>query len=703
MKNMYRIGASLVALASLTAPGFADDAAEAPEPTALQDVIVVTGRPLTTPNLLETRPDAVPDFAPDAVAIIGRVPGADIIDNGSISGQVSYRGMFGPRINLRVDGQSFASGGPNLMDPPLHYAPTPLIDHISIDRGVSPVSAGPGLAGGADAVLKTIDFADSSDLTFGYDLSGAYRTAGDSSAVGGVVGASSDRFRFHVLGSVEQSDDIDFPDGTINNTSHEREVYGVSTGVKLGDHTFGLDYRHQDTGDTGNPPFPMDIKYFDTDFARLSYHGALGEVELEGHLSFVDVAHLMTNFHLRPAPANMMMWRQNNADATTVSGDFSAGFEFGPGQLTLGVDADKVDKNALISNPNNDAFFLASLPDIAEERFGGFAEWGGVMHNHNAELGLRVDSYEKSAGLASTGPAVPMMPTMLANQFNASDRDWDAVTTDAVARVWRDVDDGLTVRGTFARKQRAPGYVEVFSWLPTGASGGLADGNIYVGDQDLDVETIWVTELGVDWMNDRAYARPTLVYRSIDDYITGAPFDDTVGVIDNPVEMVANMNGDSTPLIWTNVDARIYGFDMDAGYRISDHWRVDGTLSWLTGERRDIDDHLYRFAPPNLSLALTHERDAWSVSVETIVFDEQDDVSVANSEATTPGYAVMNLYGSWTITDGVSLSAGVENLLDHTYRDHLAGYNRVRGSDVDLGQRLPGAGRNAFVRLTFAR
>ena len=94
---------------------------------------------------------------------------------------------------------------------------------------------------------------------------------------------------------------------------------------------------------------------------------------------------------------------------------------------------------------------------------------------------------------------------------------------------------------------------------------------------------------------------------------------------------------------------------------------------------------------------------SWSVSVETIAFDEQDDVSVANSEATTPGYAVLNLYGSWTLTNGVSLSAGVENLLDHTYRDHLAGYNRVRGSDVDLGQRLPGAVRNAFVRLTLAR
>ena len=43
---------------------------------------------------------------------------------------------------------------------------------------------------------------------------------------------------------------------------------------------------------------------------------------------------------------------------------------------------------------------------------------------------------------------------------------------------------------------------------------------------------------------------------------------------------------------------------------------------------------------------------------------------------------------------------GIENLLDHVYRDHLAGYNRNGFGDVAIGTRVPGAGRGAFIRLS---
>ena len=563
--------------------------------------------------------------------------------------------------------------------------------------------SGPGLGGGANAVFKRVDFNDTAEWAIDYDLSASARSADSSSSIGGVVGASNDTFRFHVLGSTERGDDLEFPGGTIRATSHERDVYGVGFGVQTGNHAIGLDLRRQETGDTGNPPFPMDIRYFNTDFSRLSYNGSFGDLSITAHASYVDVSHLMTNFHLRPAPANMMRWRQNHADATTTSGDVAISFPFASGDLQIGADIERVDKNAIISNPNNSDFFLASLPKIESERFGAFTEWTGIFFNHNAELGIRVDSHDKTADLASTGPAVPMMPANLANAFNDSDREWDAVTTDLVARVWRKTRGDVTIRGVLGHKQRAPGYVEIFSWLPTGASGGLADGNIYVGNQDLDIETAWITEIGADWSNDTAYLRATGWYRSIDDFITGAPFDDTIGVIDSPVEMVANMNGDSTPLRWANVEARLYGLDLDYGLSFGDHWRVDGGLYWLTGERRDIDDHLYRIAPPSMNLALTHQQNTWSATLETVAFDEQDEVSEINSEQATPGYVLLNAHGDWRLSDNVVLSAGVENLLDHTWRDHLAGYNRVRDSDVSLGERLPGAGRNAFIRLTLSR
>ena len=83
-----------------------------------------------------------------------------LIDNGGLSGQVQYRGLFGDRVLIRINGQRFHGGGPNAMDPPLHYAPMPLIGSVEVDRGISPVRNGPGLAGGVNARLKQVDFGE---------------------------------------------------------------------------------------------------------------------------------------------------------------------------------------------------------------------------------------------------------------------------------------------------------------------------------------------------------------------------------------------------------------------------------------------------------------------------------------------------------------------------------------------------------------
>ena len=45
--------------------------------------------------------------------------------------------------------------------------------------------------------------------------------------------------------------------------------------------------------------------------------------------------------------------------------------------------------------------------------------------------------------------------------------------------------------------------------------------------------------------------------------------------------------------------------------------------------------------------------------------------------------------------------AEVENLLDKTYRPHLNGINRVAGSDVAIGARIPGDGLNGFVQVAW--
>lgn len=667
------------------------------EADPLTDIIVTGQRDAATTDEIESDKEIV--STPDAAALVARAPGASLIDNGGLSGQVQYRGLFGDRILVRVNGQRFSSGGPNLMDPPLHYAPMALVDRIEIDRGISPVRKGPGLGGGVNAILKEAQFSDSASLQPQADLTAGYRSGDNSYLMGGLVSLSSERIKLGVIASYEKGDDLQFPDGTIASSSFERLNYGAHAGLKVGDGSLTLSYRRQETDPTGNPPFPMDIQYFNTDFLSLAYEGKLGDnLYLEVDAGHVAVRHLMDNFSLRQGPASPMDQRATFADADTSTAATALRIGTPDRNVRIGADVETMDKDVRITNPMNADFFLTSLNNISGSRIGGFVESRLAVGQVEAEIGVRFDHHRMEAGSPLLGSTVPMGPRILADGFAASDRTWSGDTVDIAARFWSNI-GSFKPRLSLAYKTRVANAIERFSWLPTGASGGLADGNIYVGDLNLGNEKAWIAEIGFDYQDSRFYARPTLFYRRVDDFVQGVAYDDTPGIINSPVEMVANMNGDSTPLRFGNVDAEFYGADLDFGWNISGPLNLDGTASYVRAKRRDITDNLYRITPPNARVALSWQEKRWHVGAELQAFADQNKVSATNDEQPSNGYLLAGLFGHVELTPGFTLDASVENLFNKNYTDHLAGYNRVSGSDVALGARLPGAGRSAFVRL----
>ena len=667
------------------------------EADPLTDIIVTGQRDAATTDEIESEKEIV--STPDAASLVARAPGAALIDNGGLSGQVQYRGLFGDRILVRVNGQRFSSGGPNLMDPPLHYAPMALVDRIEIDRGISPVRKGPGLGGGVNAILKEAQFSDSATLQPQADLTAGYRSGDNSYLMGGLVSLSSERIKLGVIASYEKGDDLQFPDGTIASSSFERLNYGAHAGLKVGDGSLTLSYRRQETDPTGNPPFPMDIQYFSTDFLSLAYEGKLSDnLYLEVEAGHVAVRHLMDNFSLRQGPASLMDQRATFADADTSTAATALRIGAPDRHIRIGADVETMDKDVRITNPMNADFFLTSLNNISGSRVGAFVESRLAVGQIEAEIGVRFDHHRMEAGSPLLGSAVPMGPRILADGFAASDRTWSGDTVDIAARFWSDM-GSFKPRLSLAYKTRVANAIERFSWLPTGASGGLADGNIYVGDLNLGNEKAWIAEIGFDYQDSRFYARPTLFYRRVDDFIQGVAYDDTPGIINSPVEMVANMNGDSTPLRFGNVDAEFYGADLDFGWNISGPLNLDGTASYVRAKRRDITDNLYRITPPNARVALSWQEKRWHVGAELQAFADQNKVSATNDEQPSNGYLLAGLFGHVELTPGFTLDASVENLFNKNYTDHLAGYNRVSGSDVALGARLPGAGRSAFVRL----
>jgi iron complex outermembrane receptor protein len=96
----------------------------------------------------------------------------------------------------------------------------------------------------------------------------------------------------------------------------------VGYGLRLTETTeLTLDYRRQEVDDTGNPPFPMDIRFMDTSTTRLGLNSELAEWDVSVMLSHGRVDHAMNNFQQRPSPQPAMMrQRETFASSETAHG-----------------------------------------------------------------------------------------------------------------------------------------------------------------------------------------------------------------------------------------------------------------------------------------------------------------------------------------------------------------------------------------------
>ncbi len=637
---------------------------------------------------------------------------------------MQYRGLFGPRLNVTLDGAYVNSGGPNWMDPPLHYLPATLMAQIEVTPGVASVSEGAGIGGRVAASYKTSQFADGSDFKFSGDLRAISHSVDNGYNAGGILSLANDTHRLHILGNQDEGDDQEFDGGEIASTNYQRAFVGFGYGLRLGDQEFSIDYRRGNTDRAGTPVLPLDIDFFDSNFVNLGYRGNWGDYKINAGANVSNINHGMTNFNLRQAPDISQLplppFVGDDKRSVDANGDgkgffLNAARDVAGGELRFGLNWRDTRNDATVFDPDVPVFFIQNFNDVTSETTGIFAEWEGKLTDvFGLELGVglqrvetdadEVDAQPANLPLAQTPGTPPFAVRVLRDRFNASDRSQTDNNVDWVARFTFDQSDSSRFEVALAQKTRSPGYVERYLWIPLEINSGLGDGNNYVSNPELDPEESLQLELGWIYNGENSYFRPRAYYRNIDDYIQGVP------TLDPVVRAVSGgANGDPNPLIFANVDAKLYGVDAAYGFRINESWQVDGVISYVRGKRRDISDDLYRIAPLNTRLSLTYATDGFSATVEGVAYAEQDKISdtiISNSifqnADPTPGYGLLNLNATYqTSVTGLRLNGGINNVLDKEYTDHLTGFNRVQNSDVPQGERLPGAGRNVYVSLGY--
>ena len=618
--------------------------------------------------------------AADGGELLRSVPGVTAGRMGGHGLELVIRGQSRNQLNV-IDAGSFTYGGcPNRMDPPAATANFAQADNVTVARGYQSVTNGPGASGGA-VVLERTPPAFEGGRTWSLEVHAG--GVGNGSTLGaGVSGAFELGGGFYLKGFAEAQDAGNYADGDGRavRSAYTQKAGGLTFGYADGGTDLAVDIERDRTTDVLFPGAGMDSPLSETTVYRLRGGvdldmGVLARVEANAYLSTVD--HVMDNFTLRPAG---MMAARTPSTSDTHGGKIEAQLEFGATRAKLGLDLQSNDRDAtlykgpaamaaqvLAENPALARFFM--WPDVTIRQTGLYGEAETDLGATTMlTLGARYDRVHASAGKAAQVPGgSAMAPNDLytARYGTTFDRARTEDNIGGLARLDWQMSPDTTLYAGLSRSVRTADAVER----------AMAKGN-WVGNPDIAAEKHHQLDIGVETGGTGWQLTASAYLDRVDDYILRDAF--------------------SVPGVTTyrNVSARLHGVEL-AGSRAFGPWEISGDATWTHGQNRSDGRPLAQIPPLQGKLALAYRAAGWGLGARLNWAAKQTRIDPARDPAATPGYATVDLFGDYDLADNAVLVAGVTNLTDRTYANHLSRSNLADPAMVQVNE----PGRSVYLRL----
>lgn len=671
---------ALWAALSLTLPGLAT----ADDTFRLPDIIVTAPTPLTTTGTTRIDTEALStDNSQDIANWLQQAAGAAIVRNGQQTGIVQIHGLFNERVKIKIDGMEITPACPNHMDPPLHYAPLNSLAQLDIIAGITAVSQG------GDSIAGTV-IANSTPAPYGQGvafspqikLHGSYSSANAATNIGTSLGLANQDTSFGYRGEQINAENYATPRGTVSDTGFNTARHDIYWAHKVAAGELRLDVGQHNTRDAGTPALPMDMVRDDASKVGLSYRGNTAQGTVEARVYWHDIDHLMDNYSLRANSGMKMFAPASSRNIGVTLGSKLGNFKYGAEYLTNAF-------NAYSQTLGNPASRKDMFNNSSRDRLGVYGEWqGAVATDWNLLAGMRGDMVNMNTDDIVYGYSATSSPSQLVQpNFNSLDHQRTDYNVDATLLAKYRANAMHSYEFGLARKTRSPSLLERYLWSSGQSSAGQADGYNYLGNIDLKPEISQQISAASEWKTRAWKFKPTIYYNRVTDYIQGT----STGVL---------ISGKPV-LQYQNLNAELYGIDLAGAYQISTNMSVGGTLSYVRGKNTDNGDNLYRIAPLSARLYGEYLAGKWQNRVEWNLAQRQNAVATYNAELPTSGYGIVNLRTRWQADKAWRVAAGIENLFDKLYYDHLGGINRVANSVIAVGGPLPGMGRSAYLSVDY--
>jgi iron complex outermembrane receptor protein len=620
--------------------------------------VVVTAARMQRPLVVEAdaRAPRQPLPAHDGADYLKTVPGFSVIRKGGTDGDPVFRGMAASRVNVQVDGEQVLGGCGMRMDPPTAYVFPEAYDRIVVVKGPQTVLRGPGNSAAAVSFERDAPRYSAA----GYAAHGSV-LAGSFGREDVVADLEFGNPRAYARFSGTRAEAGDYDDGA-GNAVHGRYLRWSGNAL-LGwtpDEFTRVELSGAlSDGEAAYADRAMDGVMFERDnlgirLERRALSERVRGVELRAFRNYVD--HVMDNFSLREfVPTSMMPFRSaSNPDRETTGAKaevelvFTAAFGG-----RVGVERQE-NVHTLRSTMNESMRPYATLARVEDGRFRSDSLYGElswrIAEGRKLIGGLRADDWtardtRPTLSLGMTSVANPTAGARRRERLGGGFLRYEAALAARPATVYAGV----------GHVERFPDYWELLASNREAVDSLSAFGTRPEKTTQLDT--------GVLWQADRLSFSLSAFASEVSDYI----------LLQNGFR-----KGMRTTTVVRNVDARSWGAEADASLRVGEAWTLGGSLAWTRGENRSDSTPLAQMPPLEARLTLGYARAAWSAGALLRLVQSQDRFVVGQGNIVgqdigpTGGFAVLSVNAGWRPRQGVQVTAGVDNLLDRAYAEHLS-------------------------------
>ena len=646
-------------LASLILMVLATSAAKAAEEHNFakhDDSVMIVTAPASSPLEVITSPKTPrqPVPASDGSDYLKTIPGFSQIRNGGTNGDPVFRGMFGSRLRILTNNGEMLGACPSRMDAPTSYISPENFDVMTLVKGPQTVLWGAGNSAGTlrfDREVPRFDKPGIKGTASALTASNHRWDANLDTSFGNETGY------VRLTGNKSRSDDYHDGNGERVPSKWDKWNSDVAIGLTPGKDTLLEFTAGKGDGEARYAGRSMDGSQFKRDSLGMRFEQSnIGEIfdKFEANVYYNYANHIMDNYSLRQ-PGSMMSMTSSESchcsrDAAPAMGHGSSGMSAGAAmQLDRRTIGGRMMGTWLWSD-----YELRSGSDLQENthRRKSSGDWKKDAHFQDYGIFGELTWHTSEQNKLISGARINHVQADNYTHPGSAKRK-DTLPAGFMRFEHRLASMPVMLYAGVGYTERFPDYWELFS--PSYGPRDTRD----VFD-NIKSEKTTQLDLGAQYNGGRVNSWISAYVGRINDFILFRydPHNAYTSQADN-------------------VNATIMGAETGISYQLTDSWKTDASLAYSWGRNSTDKQPLPQIPPLETRFGLTWEKGNWSSTGLLRIVSSQHRIAlnegnvVGKDFSPSAGFTIFSANATYRINSAVNLSAGVDNLFNKTYSEHL--------------------------------